>query len=407
MRLAVLKGNRFNPWHLAALTRLEDGTEAVAFRADSEIQRYFVERGADAGGIATRPIYFDYLAGPIWRRIPNLLAVRYRNRAPRILPFHEQLRDFDLIQTWELFTDWTEEALEAKRKWGIPVCVMVWDNIPFNMENTEVLRARKARCIAEADHFIVHTERSRRTLLIEGAAPENISVVDPGVDLERFRPGGADRAALGLAEDEFVLLFVGWMLPRKGLDFLLLALRELVHTPSLSGRKFRLVVVGSGPGRDRVERLAGRLGVLEFCTFLGSRPYESMPAVYRGADVFVLPSIATETWQEQFGMALMEAMACGTPVLATYSGAIPEIVEDAAILCQPNDFLALWENLKHLVEEPALRADCAEKGADLARRRFGLTRYAERLAAIYAGLRKDQEDPNNKMDPKGPILPKT
>lgn len=386
MKLAVLKGNRFNPWHLAAFSGLPD-TEVVAFRAESEIQRYFAERGADAGGLETRPIYFDYQAGPAWRRLPNLIATRYRNRPPRILPFHEQLRDFDLIQTWELFTDWTEQALEARRKWGVPVCVMVWDNLPFNMERSELIRARKARCIAEADHFIVHTERSRRTLLIEGADPARITRIDPGVDLARFCPGPGERAALGLAEDEFVILFVGWMLPRKGIDFLLLALRELIHAPELAETKFRLAIVGSGPGRDRVDRLAARLGVAEHCTFLGARPYDTMPAVFRSADVFVLPSIATDTWQEQFGMSLIESLACGAPVVTTYSGAIPEIVEDAAMLCQPNDFLALWEKIKQLVEEAPLRKAYADRGLELARRRFGLDAYTRGLARVYAELR--------------------
>jgi len=386
MKLAVLKGNRFNPWHLAVFSRLGSHVDPVAFRAHSEIQGYFMERGADRGCFETRPIFFDYQAGPLFLRLPKLLTMRYRNRTPRILPFHGELQDFDLIQTWELFTDWTEEALEAKKKWGMPVCVMVWDNIPFNMENTDLIRARKARCIAEADHFIVHTERSRRTLLIEGADPERISLIDPGVDLNCFRPGPGDRAALGLDEKEFAILFVGWMLPRKGLDFLLLALRELIHTPALKDQRFRLLVVGSGPGKDRVERLATRLGIADHCTFFGSRPYEEMPVVFQSADAFVLPSIATETWQEQFGMSLMEAMACGTPVLTTYSGAIPEIVEDAALVCQPNDFLALWENLVRLVEDDALRKQCAERGAALARRRFGLDAQAERLAALYTTL---------------------
>lgn len=386
MKLAVLMGNRFSPWHLAAMTRLPGSPEVVAFRADSEIQRYFVERGADSNGITTRPIYFDHQAGPFWRRVKNLFAMHYAGRAPRLLPFHDQLRDFDVIHTWELFTDWTEEALEAKRKWGIPVCVMVWDNIPFNNEHTDELRKRKARCIAEADQLLVHTERSRRMLILEGADREKILLIDHGVDLERFHPGTGARGTLGLAEEEFVILFVGWLLPRKGLDFLLLALRELVQTPEFSAVKFRLVVVGSGPGQDRVERLITRLGLEVCCMLFGSRPYEAMPSVFRSADVFVLPSIATETWQEQFGMALMEAMACGVPALTTYSGAIPEIVEDAALLCQPNDFMSLTEHLARLVREPELRTALAEKGVALTRRRYGLPDYAEKLAAVYAGL---------------------
>jgi glycosyltransferase involved in cell wall biosynthesis len=118
-----------------------------------------------------------------------------------------------------------------------------------------------------------------------------------------------------------------------------------------------------------------------------------MPEVFRSSDVFVLPSIATDTWQEQFGMALMEAMACGVPALTTYSGAIPEIVEDAALLCQPNDFVAITENLARLVREPELRASLAEKGAALARRRYGLQDYADKLAAVYAGLVKRRGAP--------------
>lgn len=392
MKLAVLMGNRCSPWHLAVMRHLPGDPEVVAFRADSEIQRYFVERGADLQDLTTRPIYFDYQAGPVWTRIPNLLSMRYGNRTPQLLPFHAQLKDFDVIHTWELFTDWTEEALEARRKWGIPVCVMVWDNIPFNNEATETLRARKARCIAEADHFVVHTERSRRTLLLEGADPAKITLIDHGLELARFCPGPEHRRALSLARDEFVILFVGWLLPRKGLDFLLLALRELVQMAEFASVKFRLVVVGSGPGRDRVERLVARLDLADHCVFMGSRSYETMPEVFRSADVFVLPSIATETWQEQFGMALMEAMACGVPVVSTYSGAIPEIVEDAALLCQPNDFVAITESLARLVRDPELRAKLAEKGAALARRRYDLQDYAAGLGAVYAGLVRPREN---------------
>jgi glycosyltransferase involved in cell wall biosynthesis len=385
MKIAVLKGNRFNPWHLAAFTRLGDGVEVTAFRAESEIQRYFAERGADDSGLETRPIYFDYQAGPPWRRWPNLYTYRYRNRVPRIRPFHQQLRDFDVIQTWELFTDWTEEALEAKKKWGIPVCIMVWDNIPFNMEQTPGYRERKARALDEADRFIVHTERSRRTLIIEGADPEKISLIDPGIDLKRFAPGPGDRKALGVEEDAFVILFVGWLLPRKGIDFLLLALRELVAA-SVTADRLQLVIVGSGPGQERVEELARRLNITEHCHFVGTRSHEEMASLYQSADVFVLPSIATETWQEQFGMSIMESMACGTPVVTTYSGAIPEIVEDGALLCQPNDFVALRDALAGLIADPLLEEACVEKGLAVARRRFDLDTCAKQLAALFARL---------------------
>jgi glycosyltransferase involved in cell wall biosynthesis len=341
VKLALLKGNRFNPWHLLAFNHLQGSPEVVAFRAESEIQRYFEERDDQSCGFGVEPIYFDTQAGPLTKRIGNRIKARFLHYEPQILPFHDQLKDYDIIQSWELFTDWSAEAIEATLKWDIPLSIMVWDNIPFNMERDPHRRHLKQEVARTAHRFIVHTERSRRMLNIEGLASDRIAKIDPGVDLDTFSPGTGNRSALGLDEDEFVILFVGWLLPRKGIDFLLLALRELVHDVSLKHKKVRLLCVGSGPGRDRVEELVARLHIADGCTFAGALPYDDMPKVFRSADAFVLPSIATPEWQEQFGMSLIEAMACGVPVITTHTGAVPEIVEDAAVLCQPNDFVSL------------------------------------------------------------------
>lgn len=384
MKLALLKGNRFNPWHLQAFMRMP-GVEVTAFRAESEIQRYFTERADKEVDFPVERIYFDTQAGWLPTRLARLLQTQYLGRAARIMPFAERLEGFDLIQSWELFTDWSEQALEARRRWGIPLSVMVWDNIPFNMEREPRRRALKQRVAREADRFLVHTERSLRMLDIEGVDEERILKLDPGVDTTLFCPGRGQRRKLGLVEDAFVILFVGWLLPRKGIDFLLLALRELLRDANLA-RPVQLLVVGSGPGRDRVEKLAGRLNVGGRCVFAGSVPYGRMPEVFRSADVFALPSIAMPDWQEQFGMALIEAMACGVPVVSTYSGAIPEIVEDAAQLCQPNDFLSLHETIRELCYDDALRAELGKRGRSLAVRRYDLNRYTRQLRGVYSEL---------------------
>lgn len=386
MKLAVLKGNRFNPWHLLAFNQLPGAPEVTAFRAESEIQQYFVQRGDSALNLPIERIYFDTQAGPFLRRAWNEFATRYLGREPRILPFHDRLQGYDLIQSWELFTDWSSEAVEAHRKWDIPLSVMVWDNIPFNMERNPARRTMKERVAANADLFIVHTERSRRMLDVEGVHQDRVVKIDPGVDTGRFSPGRGHRERFGLPEDAFVVLFVGWLLPRKGLDFLLLALRELIHDPRFRDQNLRLLVVGSGPGRDRIERLIDRLDVRNICVLAGSLPYAEMPEAFRAADVFVLPSIATPEWQEQFGMSLIEAMACGIPVISTFSGAIPEIVERAAILCQPNDFVSLYEALRDLLSDSGKRQALAEQGRMHALARFRLEKYAEALGSVYARL---------------------
>ena len=342
MRLALLKGNRFNPWHLKVFERLRGAPEVTAFQAESEIQEYFRERGDGPQGFGVERIYFDTQRGNPFSRVARSLLTRYAGREPRIVPFAHRLEGYDVIQSWELFTDWTAEAVAARERFRIPLAVMVWDNIPFNMEGSPERRERKRRAAEIADVFLVHTKRSRRMLDMEGVASERVIKVDPGVDTDLFAPGTRDRAAFGLDEGEFVILFVGWFLPRKGVDFLVLALRELLADPDLRRLRPRLLMVGSGPGRDRVERLIARLGIGHACTFAGSMPYGRMPEVYRAADVFVLPSIATASWQEQFGMALIEAMASGLPSVATVTGGILEIARGGAVFCQPNDFLSLF-----------------------------------------------------------------
>lgn len=347
MKLALLKGNRFNPWHLQAYARLDD-VDVTAFRAESQVQDFFHGRDDGSLDFSFEPIYFDTQAGSIVQKFSNILKERYGNRNPRILPFADRLQGFDVIQTWELFTDWTAQALDAKARFGTPVAVMVWDNIPFNNEPDSERKAMKQRAVKEADRFIVHTERSRRVLHMEGVDDERIVLMPPGVDSNHFCPGEGSRLDSGFGQDEFVILFVGWMLPRKGLDYLVIALRELCNDSGLKDIKFRLQIVGSGPGRDRIEKLIQDTHMGGHCTFSGTYPYNEMPGVYRAADCFVLPSIAVPGWQEQFGMSLIEAMACGIPCVSTMSGSIPEILGDAGDVCQPNDFMALYESIASL-----------------------------------------------------------
>lgn len=383
MKLALLAGNRLSPWHMEVFARLGPDIDVTAFRAESEIQARFDARGAAEMPLRTERIFYDTQAGPWWQRRGKSLLARVARREPQVLPFHERLRDFDIIQSWELFTPWTAEALAARKQFGIPLHLMVWDNIAFNNEDTAIKRDTKQQALREADSFIVHTERSREMLLLEGAKEQSIHLIPPGVDLQAFAPGPRSREDLGLAEEDFVLLFVGWLLPRKGIDFLLLALRRWLDAGGAAPRRVRLLICGEGPGEPRVRALVERLQLGEHCVWTGGRPYAAMPALFRAADVFVLPSIPELTWQEQFAMSLIEAMACGIPSISTLSGGIPEIAGDAALLVQPADFHALHQALARLAQSDALRQELAGKGRALAEQRFSLDAYAAALRKHY------------------------
>lgn len=384
MKLALLKGNRFNPWHMQAYAKLDDW-DVTCFRADSEIQQRFDERGGAGPDFAIEPIHFRGGDATLSRKIQHRLGMLDSPFTDAVIePFHDRLQGYDLIQSWELFTPWTAEALEAKKKYGVPLAIMVWDNIPFNQEKTEAQRETKKRAIAEADRFLVHTERSRRMLQIEGVDDARITMAPIGVDVKRFAPREGDRAALGLSADKFVVLFVGWLLPRKGIDFLIWAMADLtkrIDSP------LHLHIIGT-VGEDRVKPLLDRVGDAFTHTFAGSVPYADMPAHYNAADAFVLPSIATDEWQEQFGMSLIEAMASGLPIVATRSGAIPEVAGDAATLVQPNDFTAISDALHEFIHAPNDASALAQRARSRAQENFDLNKCANEMEKIYATLRK-------------------
>lgn len=173
-----------------------------------------------------------------------------------------------------------------------------------------------------------------------GVQPSKIEIVPSGVD-EFFSPGGS--------EADYIL-FVGTLEPRKGIDTLLSVWRSLPEP------RPRLVLCGDAGWRTPVDAHEG----IEVTGFVSR---ERLRALYRSALVFVYPSR-----YEGFGIPPLEAMACGAPVIATRTGAIPEYAEGAAVLIDPNDREALAVALRRLLGNPALRSELRERGPDQAGR---------------------------------------
>jgi glycosyltransferase involved in cell wall biosynthesis len=151
---------------------------------------------------------------------------------------------------------------------------------------------------------------------------DRVAVLPGGVDLDRFKPAQdreALRAALGVAGRRSLLLTVRNLEPRMGLDNLLLAIQEV----SREVGDFTLLIGGEGPMERELKGLAQRLGLGSLVRFEGYIPEERLPVYYQAGDFFVLPSKELEG----FGLVAVEALACGTPVLGTPVGAIPELAE--------------------------------------------------------------------------------
>lgn len=154
----------------------------------------------------------------------------------------------------------------------------------------------------------------RDSLLALGAQPERVAVMRNGVDLEMFAPDDRGRARASLGCTRYTVLSVGNLKPDKGHDVVVEALSRLPDS--------ELIIAGGGDDRGRLEGLAARVGVADRVRFVGVVPHDALRQYYEAADILVLASVS-EGWPN----VLLEAMACGTPVVATAVGGVLEIVQ--------------------------------------------------------------------------------
>ncbi|MGW2148007.1 glycosyltransferase [Nonomuraea bangladeshensis] len=203
-----------------------------------------------------------------------------------------------------------------------------------------------------------------------GVPEQRITVVPCGVDLDHFRPDGpkAPRTAGPM------ILSIGRMVPRKGVDTVIAALRQVPGA--------ELVIAGGGPDDEeavRLRALAAAYGLEERVHVIGSVPRAHVPALMRAADVLV-----TVPWYEPFGMVTVEAMACGVPVVASAVGGHLDTVAGCGVLVPPRRPRALARALLDLLGDEHERARVGAAGARRARERYGWPRVAERTETVYA-----------------------
>jgi glycosyltransferase involved in cell wall biosynthesis len=125
---------------------------------------------------------------------------------------------------------------------------------------------------------------------------------------------------------------------------------------------------------------------------LGKIPHSEIHLLHNAADVFTLPSIPRKHWQEQFGIVLIESMACQTPVVSTLCGSIPEVVGNCGALVQPNDHIALYEGLKRLITNEELRKEYGQKGRERVERLFSPDAIGNRLRQAYDAVLQSSFD---------------
>jgi D-inositol-3-phosphate glycosyltransferase len=290
----------------------------------------------------------------------------------------------------------------AKDRWGVPLVHTA--HTLAKVKNRRLAdgdrpepKARvigEEQVVAEADRLVANTPTEARELIdMYGASLDRVAVVEPGVDLDRFRPpaAGSEAAArlrarrrFGLPERGYIVAFVGRIQPLKAPDVLLRAAAALrAGDPEFAGA-LTLVVVGgpSGTGLDRPNgliELASSLDLGRSVRFLPPQAGPDLAELYRAADLVAVPS-----YNESFGLVALEAQACGTPVVAAAVGGLVTAVRDGAsgVLVEGHDPADWARVLGGLLAAPAHRNRLA-RGAVEHARHFSWARTASGLLAVY------------------------
>ncbi len=253
-----------------------------------------------------------------------------------------------ILHVAETYFAYTHQALQLKKQGLVKTIISTcWETIPHNNETLTRKRQWKHEAIKLIDHFIVPTFKAKQALVKEGVKSQRISLIRVGVDLDKFHPNSKPKRTKTLT-----ITYLGRRVAEKGIDDLIQATHQLAHL------NFKLQLIHH-------------------------LPYNQTPEAYRQTDIFVLPSRQTETWEEQYGMVLVEAMASGLPIITTQTGAIPEVVGDSALLVPDKSPQQLALALETLLTNPALRLKLARKARARAEKYFDRQLIAKQLEKLY------------------------
>ncbi len=294
---------------------------------------------------------------------------------------------YDIIHSHYWLSGLAAERLKAR--WGVPHIVMfhtlgeVKARSRVSESEPEPRIAAETEIARNADRIVVASKDEQQLLArYYGADVGRISVVPCGVNLGLFQPIEKEEAReqLGLREDDKILLFVGRIEPLKGVDILLGAAAQLESESDC----FVLIVGGDDSTRDgeieHLRDLASQLGIAERVSFMGAVDHERLPLFYNAADVCVVPS-----FYESFGLVALEAMACGTPVVASRVGGLSVAVRDSE-----TGYLIPWrcpepfaERLELLLGNEELRNRFGQAAREEVER-FRWGNVAEAVLGLYA-----------------------
>jgi glycosyltransferase involved in cell wall biosynthesis len=318
--------------------------------------------------------------GVVVQRLHYFGKIANTNITP-ILPLCLLEEDFDVIHThlptpWS--SDWSVLVSAVKRK---PLVLTYHNDIVgegitdyiagfYNATALKFLLKKAKKIIMTHSRYLKFSPRLRNY-------EEKVVIVPPGVDVERFHPDEV--------EVEDTIFFLGVLdefHKYKGLDYLLEALKLVKKEIT----RVKLRIGGAGKLLEYYKGRAVSLGLVEHVDFLGHVPRDKTPEYYRECNLFALPSISAA--QEGFGMVLLEAMACGKPIVGTSVAGVAEDVRkhNAGIIIEPKDPAALAEAVIGILQDKEEAEKMGAKGRRLVEEKYAWSSVASKIEGIYQGI---------------------
>ena len=312
----------------------------------------------------------------------------------KMFGLEKKLTTYDVVHAGEIFNYYTYQSVLAKKiNKKLKVVATVWENSfgrfdynywpgfksppNFWLRQIRHVMAENAKGV---DMFLPTTGDAAELLSYYGVAEHKIKIVTPGIvpppqDLPRVLPDS-------LLNKELFLM-VNRLVKEKGVYDVLYGWK-IYLSKTVTVEKKILVVIGQGPELQNMKKIAKDIQIENQVVFLNHLPYNQVLIIFKEAKCLILGSIPNPTWQEQFGYVLAESICAGTPVISTFSGAIPEVVGKAGLLVSPAHPIELSKALLQMDNVDVYKN--LKKACDTEAERFSTQLYVQKVSDVYRQL---------------------
>lgn len=384
---------RFTGEDFPPLEKIQEGLAPNYYYLSKELLKLGVETVLISGGYPKYPKYEKIEDGFEVYRLRTRPSVLKSASAPILNEWAysiiKNIPGIDIFNVHNFFGIWLEKKLKMPKVMTAHGTDIAWyidhEQLPLRygpravLDRIEIelaIRMFRKSC-KYANKIIAVSNKVRNEIITCFKEPtKKVSVVYNGVDHSVFYPKKTEPLH-SIYGSDFVLLYVGSLITRKGLKYLFPAVRKLNENKDV-----RLVIIGSGKAsyKNYTMDLIRKNRIEDKVIMAGKVPLIELPDFYRAADAFVFPSLT-----DSFGKVVLEAMSCGCPIVSTNTGGLPEVVDGAGILVEPKSSESLFTSINKLLENNNLRKSFKRKAVKRSGK-FSWRNTAKGYAKVYREL---------------------